>query len=547
MSSKLFIILNLLFVLNSYAQINYPIVDTDVSDYYNNNSIISAPNQNNPFYGQDANYNGNQPSYTDNGDGTITDNVTGLVWQKNMGDKISYEQAILKTDTMSLANYNDWRIPSIKELYSLSLFTGQCFGENAITKFIDITYFDQPIGDTELGEREIDAQTWSKTHCVDLLMNGDTSVYGFNFVDGRLKGYPKYHPQTGNPNSMYFRLVRGNTDYGLNNFSNNANGTISDENTGLMWQQADNGNTYDWESALAYAESLTHGGYDDWRLPNAKELHSIVDYSRSPNTSASPAINPLFDCTSILDPSGNSGQYGYYWTSSPLRDGVQQYSDAVYFCFGEAQGQMEMPPNTGNYQLLDVHGVGAQRNDPKEGNPSDYPSYFGPQGDVLYVFNYVRCVRDIDASNDTINNSQYGCVNPLYFEYNPNSNIDDGSCSILWSDTLVWAVEDVENMYAQIDELETQLSNTQEILNNMECESILINFQEGWNIVAYTQSYEQDLVVATEEIVSEIIIIKDSQGMAYLPIWGYNGIGNLSPGKGYLVKTTQDILSFTWP
>ncbi len=302
-----------------------------------------------------------------------------------------------------------------------------------------------------------------------------------------------------------------------------------------------------WESALAYAEGLTHGGYDDWRLPNAKELHSIVDYSRSPNTSASPAINPLFDCTSILDPSGNLGQYGYYWTSSPLRDGVQQYSDAVYFCFGEAQGQMEMPPNSGNYQLLDVHGVGAQRNDPKEGNPSDYPSYFGPQGDVRYVFNYVRCVRDLDASNDTINNSQYGCVNPLYFEYNPSSNIDDGSCSILWSDTLAWALEDVENMYAQIDELETQLSNVQETLNNMECESILINFQEGWNIVAYTQSYEQDLVVATEEIVSEIIIIKDSQGMAYLPSWGFNGIGNLSPGKGYLVKTTQDILSFTWP
>ena len=59
------------------------------------------------------------------------------------------------------------------------------------------------------------------------------------------------------------------------------------------------------------------------------------------------------------------------------------------------------------------------------------------------------------------------------------------------------------------------------------------------------QSYEQDLVVATEEIVSEITIIKDSQGKTYLPIWGYNGIGNLSPGKGYLVKMTQDILSFT--
>jgi len=42
-----------------------------------------------------------------------------------------------------------------------------------------------------------------------------------------------------------------------------------------------------------------------------------------------------------------------------------------------------------------VHGAGSQRSDPKSGNPEDYPYGHGPQGDVIRIYNYVRCVRDI--------------------------------------------------------------------------------------------------------------------------------------------------------
>ena len=54
---------------------------------------------------------------------------------------------------------------------------------------------------------------------------------------------------------------------------------------------------------------------------------------------------------------------------------------------------LELPPNSGTYQLLDVHGAGAQRSDPKIGNPADYPHGLGPQGDVRRIYNFVRCVR----------------------------------------------------------------------------------------------------------------------------------------------------------
>ena len=379
------------------AQITYPIVDTDVSDHYNNTSIISAPSTGQAFFGQDASYNGNQPSYTDNGDGTITDNVTGLMWEQDMGVKITFADAFTKAANSTLGGYTDWRVPTIKELVSLSFFSGRCMGEYVVNKFIDTNYFFHPIGNTAIGEREIDAQTWSSTEYVGLTMTGDETVFGYNFVDGRLKGYPKYNPQSGDPNTMYFRLVRGNTSYGINSFTDNGDGTITDNATGLMWQQADDGTTRDWENALSYAEGLSLGGYDDWRLPNAKELHSILDYTRCPDITNSAAIDPLFSCTSFNDPEGNPGQYGYYWTGSPLKDGPDPYSDAVYICFGEAQGQMESPPGSGTMVLMDTHGAGALRNDPKTGSAGSYPQYFGPQNDVQYVFNYVRAVRN-DAS-----------------------------------------------------------------------------------------------------------------------------------------------------
>ena len=366
----------------------YTIVDTGTKAFYSNSNIISSPAEGQAYYGQDATYNGNQPSYTNNGNGTITDNVTGLMWEQDMGEKISFTESFTKATNSSLGGHNDWRVPTLKELYSLILFSGKVKGEVAIDLFIDTKYFTQLIGDTSIGEREIDAQTWSSTEYVSTTMVNVETVFGVNFIDGRIKGYPKYKPSTGAANKMYFRMVRGNTDYGKNNFIDNGDGTISDLATGLMWQKSDDGTSRDWKESLAYAENLTLGTKTDWRLPNAKELQSTVDYTRSPKTTNSPAINPLFKCSEITDPNGNKN-YPFYWTGTSHLDGVNPYSSAVYIAFGEGQGEM-------NGVLMDVHGAGCQRSDPKSGNINDYPQFFGPQGDVRYIYNYVRCVRNIN-------------------------------------------------------------------------------------------------------------------------------------------------------
>jgi hypothetical protein len=371
--------------------LTYPVVGTNVQTFYGATGIISTPNPGDAFYGQDANYPGTSPSYTDNGDGTVTDNVTGLMWQKSMGSQITFPDALIKADTMTLGGYTDWRVPTIKELYSLILFTGKegtANDSSGYIKYIDTQYFIQPFGNTAIGDRLIDAQTWSCTQYRGLTMGGDSTVFGVNFIDGRIKGYPKYVPMTTNLKVAYFRMVRGNPQYGLNNFTDNGDGTISDAATGLMWQQSDDSTARDWENALSYAENLDFAGYNDWRLPNAKELQSIVDYTRCPQITSSPAINPLFLCTEINDPNGNAGQYPYYWSSTTHLTGPVTGDHAAYLAFGKAQGKM-------SGTLMDVHGAGSQRSDPKSGNAANYPAYFGPQGDVQYVYNYVRCVRNI--------------------------------------------------------------------------------------------------------------------------------------------------------
>ncbi|MGB2742564.1 MAG: DUF1566 domain-containing protein [Cognaticolwellia sp.] len=363
-------------ISNSYA-----IVDTGQRVTYNNNDIIVLPKNGDNFFGQDASYIINPPSYTDNKDGTITDNVTGLVWQKDMGQKLSFDEALKKVNQVKLGGYSDWRIPTIKELYSLIQFSGRVKGDKALYPFIDTNYFNQPIGDTRTGEREIDAQTWSSTEYVAKTMKNDDTVFGVNFVDGRIKGYPKYNPRTHESNKMYFRFVRGNTDYGKNHFVDNSNGTITDTATDLMWQQTDSAEGYTWQDALKYAQQSTLGGYNDWRLPNAKELQSIVDYTRSPETSNSAAIAPLFQISSIKNEAGEK-DYPYYWSSTTHLDGPVPAEGAVYLAFGKALGEMRG-------KTMDVHGAGSQRSDPKTGEPTSR----GPQGDIIRVKNYVRMVR----------------------------------------------------------------------------------------------------------------------------------------------------------
>jgi hypothetical protein len=395
------IIFILLFCIGITNAQTYKIVDTDQTTFFDTVTVIPPPIVGDPYYGQDAQYSGYQPSYTNNGDGTVTDNVTGLMWQQtfdhngdgliNVADKLTYAQILAMVDTVTTGGYTDWRLPTIKEQYSLILFSGRDISgyqgsTSGLIPFIDNDIFEFNYGDTTAGERLIDVQCATTNIYVGSAIE---MVFGVNFADGRIKGYGTDF--MGQPKKFNYLLVRGNTDYGINDFTDNGNGTITDNATGLMWTKEDNGEGVIWEDAISYAENSEFAGYTDWRLPNAKELQSIIDYTRSPSTTNSAAIDPLFDCTGITNEAGES-DYPFYWSSTTHANMNEGHEGGwgAYVCFGRGMGYDQMAPQPA---WIDVHGAGAQRSDPKNGDPANFPYGHGPQGDAVRIYNFVRLVR----------------------------------------------------------------------------------------------------------------------------------------------------------
>ena len=387
--------------------IDYVVVDTGQVQCFDDAVASTCPNPGQAFYGQDAQHDGNQPSYTLSGDGlSVYDNNTGLTWQRSPNtdgdgdidadDKLTWGEAQAYPATRNsqdFGGYDDWRLPNIKELYSLIDFRGtdpsgyEGSDTTGLIPFIDADYFEFAYGDTGAGERIIDSQYASSTLYVATV--AEELLFGVNFADGRIKGYGL--TLMGSDKTFFVICVRGNTGYGQNDFADNGDGTISDSATGLMWTQADGGAGMIWEDALAWAETrngANHLGYNDWRLPNAKELQSILDYARSPDTTSSAAIDPLFDATAFTNEASQK-DYPYYWSATTHENWTATSGGAAaYVAFGRAMGYMDST-------WRDVHGAGAQRSDPKDGDPADYPYGHGPQGDAIRIYNYVRLVRDI--------------------------------------------------------------------------------------------------------------------------------------------------------
>ncbi len=298
--------------------------------------------------------------------------------------------------------------------------------ELAYEPFINTDYFDFAYGDTDAGERIIDSQYIADAY----FDTTEESVFGVNFADGRIKGYGL--ELFGNDKTFLVIYVRDNIseNYGVNDFQDNNDGTITDLATGLMWMQDDSGYGMDWQDALSYCENLDEAGYTDWRLPNAKELQTIVDYTRMPDATddTTPSIagaaidTDYFNITSFTNNNGDE-DWGFFWSGSTHKASDGSGGWGAYISFGRALGYDE---NSDSW--TDVHGAGCQRSDPKYDDGTDYSSGHGPQADAVYVNNYVRPVR-YDES----------VINPTYVVVDTNqttywNNINEISAPAAGSD-----------------------------------------------------------------------------------------------------------------
>jgi len=161
---------------------------------------------------------------------------------------------ITAVNAEQFGGHSDWRMPTIKELGSITNLA-HCFSPAPV----DHNYFPYTKRYPYCWSFTTSASDSSKGWCI-----------GFYYGDAMIKD---------KSNNYCARAVRGGQTESLNHLLINGDGTVTDTTTGLMWQRATAGEMK-WEAAISYCEDLNFSGYDDWRLPNLKELRSIVDFSR---------------------------------------------------------------------------------------------------------------------------------------------------------------------------------------------------------------------------------------------------------------------------
>jgi hypothetical protein len=234
--------------------------------------------------GEDADYNINPPFFINNSNGTITDTVTGLMWQQVDGGEMTFDKAVINASNLVLGGYSDWRMPSILELNSL-------LNHDKNNPALNTVYFTATA-----------AQYWWSGQ---KQVNDATKAWAAN-AGGGIGNHPVSETiSAGGAKKFHVRAVRDiSTPTTIaTRFIDNKNGTTTDQLTGLIWQQIPT-DSMTWEQALITAENLVSGGSSQWRMPNIKELQSISEVS---------IYNPSI-CKTYF--SGIST--AFYWSSTSL-------------------------------------------------------------------------------------------------------------------------------------------------------------------------------------------------------------------------------------
>lgn len=244
-------------------------------------------------------------SYTDLGDGTVRDNVTGLVWQKAQPSQ-TYAWADAKTycSGLTLAG-RTWHLPTRIELISIVDFTRG-------NPQIDTTAFPGTVG----------GYTWtSSPWVVSQITSKPQDAWMINFADGFVSNSAS---QSGTYN---VRCVSSSQNGPMpKQYTQVATGEMQDNETGLIWVPASSpSSTLAQSDAESYCSGLGLNGHT-WRLPSIKELSTTVDET-PPISKVSPAVD-----TGVFPDTPNSGVYmsSSMHGSSPwaltYTDGITTYS-----------------------------------------------------------------------------------------------------------------------------------------------------------------------------------------------------------------------------
>ncbi len=240
-------------------------------------------------------------NYSVNADGTVTDRLTGLVWQQTDGGEMTWEHARDYCAALSLGCRQGWRLPANQELFTIM---DQNRGKPAI--------------DTSVFTRSEAEYWWSSDRRAD----DPSRIWSVNAGGGTGPHPMRETISAGGQKRFHARCVLAAPAAPLSErFTADGRGSIIDNRTGLIWQQGESSEPMTWEEAREYPQHLSLAGQTDWRLPDIKELESLIDEH---------LVHPSIP--KALFPAVTESQY---WTSTTLANHTTR-AWTVDFTFGIA-------------------------------------------------------------------------------------------------------------------------------------------------------------------------------------------------------------------
>lgn len=303
--------------------------------------------------------------FSDNGDGTITDSLTGLMWQKGENDRMDWYSALKVCRDMRLGGHADWRLPNLKELNSIlnlgydnnwwyykEFFPAEGLKPPLLHYFSSTPYEGIYVWVTNFcfgydgyyasknakllfrAVRQTTPSAVNLTPEIKFPDSGQKICYDDNggIISRPLKGEP-YYGQDGSLSIYplsFSKLADGGFEIDSKSEWKHGLRMVRDNNTGLIWEIKSpsvidcnyQGLAYTWQDAQDYIKELNRrgfGGFRDWRLPGREELRMMVDYN-----GRIPSVDPKFfsDC-----------QPAFYWAKES-NNKEPLFAWGMYFAYG---------------------------------------------------------------------------------------------------------------------------------------------------------------------------------------------------------------------
>ena len=249
------------------------------------------------------------PRFQDNGDGTVTDRLTDLIWLRNANffREVSWPDALGRVQQIASGNTGlsdgskrgDWRVPNVNELQSLldlsntegvavsrnhpftDLSPANYWSSTSVAAFPALAWYVAMAVGPPVFDMKVNAMRLWPVRGISSLVprTGQKETYGV-FGQPLPPGDPLAKGQDGD--------LQMGVHWPSPRFDDNSDGTVTDRLTGLTWLKDGNPfGTVTWEDGLERCARLASGGHPglddgsrpgDWRMPNVNELRSLEDY-----------------------------------------------------------------------------------------------------------------------------------------------------------------------------------------------------------------------------------------------------------------------------